>query len=365
MSLETVLVTGGCGLVGFHVVQQLLQNHQQWDSIHVMSRNPCTNLLPGVHYHAGSVSSREQVRNILNETQPTVIVHTASPQGAASNLNDRAFLEANVKGTQNLLESAVESRRVKAFVYTSSMGVIEGSSHSYVDESVPIKSVKTRPAVNEYDLSKAIADQLVLDYNGRGGMKTASLRVASVYGERDNQLVPALLDSMRQGQHKVQIGDDTAPYDFVSADNVAKAHLLTIEKLLNRTANGVEGEAFFITDGHAIPFQTFARKVYAAAGDTTAPGDIQKIPAWLILNLASLVEWMYWLFTFGQLKPVTFTRQTLQVLCTERTLAIDKARQRLGYSPDLNMDQGIKDAVSWNMKQTEQREGTPQGRTGS
>jgi sterol-4alpha-carboxylate 3-dehydrogenase (decarboxylating) len=349
MSEVKVLVIGGCGFIGYHVVKALLAEKNPTFSVHVMSRNINKNQVPKVEYHTGDFTSEIDVQSILAVVQPVIIFHVASPVPSGNGSSDKFYFDTNVEGTKTLLRVAAGCSSVKAFVYTSSSGVLKGDSYDMGDETWPLKTLQTRNS-NAYATSKAIADQLVRDHNEKPFL-TATLRVCAVYGERDSQIIPAMMKLMKEGKHRIQIGDNTAKSDRTSGENAALAHVLAAKALLAKfndpTGNRpkVDGEAFFITDGRPIPTWDFARMVWRAAGDHTPPEQIRVIPARFILNLASLTEWMYWIFTLGYKRPLTFRRMLIETTCVERTFSIEKAKERLGYRPMDNMEDTIKRGV--------------------
>lgn len=350
MSEESVLVVGGCGFVGYHIVKTFIQD-STWTSVHVMSRNPSSNQVEGAHYHSGSLTSFEQVRSLLADIRPSLIIHTASPAGSGDAGNRRYFHEINVKGTQNLLKAAIASEHVRTFIYTSSVEVIEGSSHNFVTEDAQIFTITSR--TDYYAKTKAIADQAVLDANGMGGVRTLCLRLAGVYGERDSQAIPGALHAFQEGRHRYQIGDNENLFDWLSATNAAQSHLLAAKALLRQPEEGsgkVDGEAFLITDGNPVPFWTFQRQIWSAAGDRTTPEEITVIPAWFMLNLASAVEWLYWAFTLGLKRPQVLRRQIMTYTCKPRTYSIEKAGERLGYKPVDDRDEQIQRGLEWALR---------------
>ena len=354
MSEKTVLVVGGCGFVGYHIVNAFIQD-STWSSIHVMSRHPSRNQVNGAHYHSGSLTSFEQLTSLLTKIQPSLIIHTASPV-AVGNASNSYFYETNVKGTRNLLKAAIASDHVKTFIYTSSVTVMKGSSHDFISEDA---EMITAASPDEYYVkTKAIADQAVLDANGTGRLRTLCLRLAGVYGERDSQMIPESLNVLRSGRHRYQIGDNKALFDWVSATNAARSHLLAAKSLLlgepEDVASGkkkkVDGEAFFITDGHPIPFWDLHHQIWSAAGDKTAPNEIIIIPAYIMLILASIVEWLYWAFTMGLKKPKTLRRHYMAFTCYTWTYSIKKARDRLGYEPVDDREEQVQRGVEWALR---------------
>ena len=199
------------------------------------------------------------------------------------------------KGTMRLLDYSKNTNSVKAFVYTSSSSVVEGPYVS-VDET---RSLITRSSsgANHYSISKARAEELVVKANNRAELRTVSLRIAGIYGDRDNQMIPGTLKVLRDKRQHVQIGDNSTLFDFYSATNAATAHILAARALLagmeDPAVPKVDGEVFFITDGKSMPFWTFSRKVWGSAGDRTPPEKIKKIPAWFVLSIAITMEWIY------------------------------------------------------------------------
>lgn len=346
MSEGSVLVVGGCGFVGYHIVDTFVQN-STWSSVHVMSRDPSRNQIEGAQYHSGSITSFEQIQSLLAEIQPSLIIHTASPTATGDTHGDY-FYNINVKGTQSLLKAAVASNHVKMFIYTSTVEVMEGSSHDFLKEDAQLCTANSR--AEYYAKTKAVADQAVLDTNGKGGLRTVCLRLTLVYGERDNQCIPGTLHALEKGRNRYQIGDNKSLFDCVSATNVAQSHLLAAQALLRQSedeSRKVDGEAFFITDGNPIPFWTFERLIWNAAGDKTTPEDVTVIPAWFMLSLASAVEWLYWAFTLGLKRPKVLRRQVMTYTCYSRTYSIEKARARLGYDPVDDRDEQIRRGLNW------------------
>ena len=345
MSEQRVLIVGGCGFVGYHIVNAFIQD-STWSSVHVMSRNPSSNQVKGAQYHSGSLTSFEQLRYLLAEIQPTLIINAASPVAAGKSSGGRHFEEINVKGTQNLLKAAIASDPVRAFIYTSTVEVMEGESHSFITEEAQMFTIASRG--DYYAKTKAIADQAVLDANGMGGLRTLCLRLAVVYGDHDSQLIPISVGALQEGRQRWQIGENNSLFDAVSATNAARSHILAAKALLWQAKDGsakVDGEAFFITDGNSVPFWTLERQIWSAAGDKTTLKEVTVVPAWFFLALASAVEWLYWVFTLGLIRPKILRRQVMARTCYPRTYSIRKARDRLGYEPVDDRDEQIQKGV--------------------
>lgn len=136
--LNNVLVVGGCGFLGHHVVKLLLEQHPECN-VSVMDLHTSMNRFPGVEYHSGDITSREQVDAILLKSRPEVVIDTVSP---VFGLGKEIYFKVNVDGTKTLLEASGD-KGVRAFVYSSSASVVFDGVNDMrnVNESAPIPKV--------------------------------------------------------------------------------------------------------------------------------------------------------------------------------------------------------------------------------
>ncbi|GKT46102.1 STIP1 y and U box-containing protein 1 [Colletotrichum spaethianum] len=363
MGSEIYLVTGGCGFLGSHIVEKLRAAYPD-ARVAVFSRNPTTNLFPGVTYHVGDISSLDDVARVFKEVKPTVVFHCAGMMTIGrKTMTDEFVRRINLDGTRQVLD---ESKRagVKAFVTTSSASVVQKEMFRDIhgaDESWPLAEdgddtlayPKTK-TVGQGDQErtliglKAAADKLTLAYDDPAGMRTCTLRPAAVHGERDNDITPAIMRNLRLGRHKLQIGDNTNLSSTTYAGNAADAHLAAADKLLH-APEGVAGEAFFITNGEPMRFWDFSRAVWRAAGDKTRPEEIRIVSMTVALAYVWALEWIYWFK--GELPPLT--RQIVRFTGMSRWYVIDKAQERLGWRPEVSQEEGIRRAVEWYLEKEE------------
>ena len=352
-TLGSVLVVGGCGFLGYSIVSKLVNEPNC--SVSVLSRNPSYPRVAGVSYHACDITDKKVLRTLLHQIQPQIILHTASPHFYQDIVDENLLHQVNVVGTLNLLEAARLTQSVKAFVYTSSSSVHAGSEFRFITEEAPLLNQFSR--AERYATTKALADTMVLQANCQQ-LRTLCLRPPVIYGERDNQMIPGVLAVLRDKKTHFQLGDNTNLYDSIYVENAASAHLKAANALLRDNASDpkVDGEAFFITDDNSMPFWDFQRKIWAAAGDKTPLNEVIVIPAWTGILMATMMEYVFWIFTLGQkLPPKTMRRNVLRYTFTNRTFCIEKARERLQYEPLVHTDVGIERAVKWALE----NQGTP------
>ncbi|MCJ1376701.1 erg26, C-3 sterol dehydrogenase [Loxospora ochrophaea] len=351
--LGAVLVVGGCGFLGHHIVTRLLQSTSA--QVSVFDLRPPRHRLSSVSYYDGDITSRAAVQRVLREVKPHVIIHTASPVAASFKGNTALYEKVNVEGTRNLLECAGESGSVKAFVYTSSASVVHDSASDLVDGDETLPVLRSPQQTEIYSHTKGIADDLVLSANRKyGDMLTLSIRPASMFGEWDVQLLPNMLNVYYTGKTKVQLGDNKNRFDFTYVGNAAHAHVLGAQKLLEThnfperpgSHGRVDGEAFLVTNDEPYCFWDFAHEVWTTAGAKVDPKEIWVIPKNTALRMATILEWIFWFLFLGTKEP-SFTRQKAKWSCMTRTFHIDKAKARLGYKPLWSVTEGIQRGVAW------------------
>ena len=363
----SVLVVGGCGFLGHHIVSQLLAPSTA--HVSVLDLRVTKNRLPSVTYYSANITSPKAVLSVFMEAKPTIIIHTASPpvvndgqSSAQKKVAKELFYKVNVEGTRNLIEQAGKIGCVKAFVYTSTASVVHDTVSDLVnaDERWPILRA---PLQREYySETKGIAEEIVLHANRKyGDMLTVALRPAGIFGEGDMQFTPNLLKAYEKGQTRFQLGENENLFDTTYVGNVAYAHILAAVALMDTHRlsalpldyEKVDGEAFFITNGQPVYFWDFVRMVWAAAGDKTEPGQVWVIGKDTGLMLASMVEWAFW---FAGGRTPNLTRQKIRYSSMTRFYCIDKARRRLGYEPKWGVDEGVRRTVKW-FKERDSRDG--------
>lgn len=368
--------------MGHHLVKALLEE-PTIGQVSVFSRNPKENRLPGVSYHAGDITSVQQVSSLLEETKARVIFHVASPDPYADPPNHIPYQRVNVDGTANLLACAAAAPSVVALVYTSSLTIYRYDNRGEIfdaDETHPILTgpvTKNDPYV--YSVSKAMADTQVLaannpstsqcNYEGcaHSHLRTACIRVPGIYGEGDENVTVLGLQLARFGLSSIQLGDNTGLYDPIYVGNAVFGHMLAAKALLaelqadidssknsaypmeKQSENRICGEAFNITDDTPSPFWNYMRRFYAAAGYKPRPQDIWIIPTGLVMYIALITEYLYWIIFMGRRRPAYLLRSKLEHLCMTRTYNVNKAKKRLGWYAIVDMDTAIESSVKWGV----------------
>ena len=271
-----------------------------------------------------------------------------------------AYMSINEAARRRLLDCARRTQTVKAYVYTSSAGVIHDSNTDlrHGNETLPLLYMPQQK--EPYSHSKAVAEALVLSANGlqhedSGDWKmlTAAVRPVSVIADGHPVTTVPIIEMAKAGKYKFQVGDGKNLSDWVYVDNVTRAHLLVAQALIRThrapastsSDQRVDGEAFLITNDQPVPFWHFVRSLGAAAGYPTHDEDITVIPKQVGLAMAFCAEWWCWITTFGRTTG-NFTRGGIRYSCINRYFDIDKAKERLHYRPLVSVEEGIQRATA-------------------
>ncbi|KAF2636078.1 NAD(P)-binding protein [Massarina eburnea CBS 473.64] len=230
------------------------------------------------------------------------------------------------------------------------------------EEQVVLHSLHSGP--NAYSRTKAAVDALVIDNNTpealsntsrdfRDQLLTCSLRVTGLYGPRDRLTIGEMLSLVNTPKTRYQIGPNKLVHDWIHVENCARAHVLAAKALVSPGDERVDGEAFFISDGKPLKFWDFARKVWEEGGDTnwaaSGPHKVVQIPFWVVLFAVGVLEWTFWIFTVGLVRPKS-SRMTFEYMKTGCWLDIGKAKRILGYEPLFDTEQGLKQTIGWFME---------------
>lgn len=228
--LGHVMVIGGCGLLGFHIVKFLLDNGKSASEISVFDISIENNRLPNVNYIKGDVASKNDVSSAFKSIKPSILINVASPD--AMTPDKRVFANCNIIGVQNIIECAQE-QGIRVLVHSSSSEVIQDSYHDMIwaNEEWPI--VKNPVNGSEYARTKVVGEEIALRANRQKGLLTTSIRLCTIMGENDVVITRHFIKLGRTGKIKYQIGQGKNLYDFIYGGNAAEGHLLAAQVILS------------------------------------------------------------------------------------------------------------------------------------
>jgi nucleoside-diphosphate-sugar epimerase len=256
------------------------------------------------------------------------VVHCAalsSPWGPESD-----FVSANVTATERLL-AACKTRGVSRLVFLSTPSIYMGQGdREGVREDDPLP-----PPINDYAATKLRAERLVSAANG-DRLATISLRPRAIFGPGDTTIFPRLIRALSSGPLPV-FGGGQNLVDLTYIDNVQSA----IELALVAPTSAL-GRAYNITNGEPVYLWQLIRRLCGELGLAPPRGRVPRAAGMLLGELLERAQRLL----RPQQEP-RLTRYTVEVLSATMTLDISLARRELGYTPLVNMDQGVTRFVHW------------------
>lgn len=217
-----VLVTGGAGFIGSHVVDRLLADGHEVSVVDNLSAGRREQVAAGVPLHVCDLRSA-RLETVFAETRPEAVVHVAAQSSVARSVLD-PMLDAsvNVLGTVALL-AACRRWAVSRVIYTSTGGA------AYGDTSVlPTPEDHPMNATSPYGVSKVAAEHYLDCWSALAGVPALTLRLANIYGPRQNPLgeagvVAIFAHRLLRGEGCVINGDGGQTRDYVFVGDVADA----------------------------------------------------------------------------------------------------------------------------------------------
>jgi UDP-glucose 4-epimerase len=262
VSSKTVLITGGAGFIGSHLVDRLINQNYKVRVIDNLSAGCLNNL--GSHLRDGTVEFIQgDIRDfsLIRKCVENVdsVVHLAAQTSVPYSLLKPDFtFDVNVSGSLNLMQASIEAG-VRRFVFASSCAVFGDTQTVPIDENIALKPI------SPYAESKLAIERCCRGFNQRGLLGSVVLRFFNVYGPRQglseySGVITQFINRLRMGSPLVVFGDGTQTRDFVSVFDVVEGIVLAMEK------QGVEGEAFNIGSGYATSIEDLAKAVLDLAG---------------------------------------------------------------------------------------------------
>lgn len=227
MTSIRVLVTGGAGFIGSHVVDALLAAGHVPAVLDDLSTGNRANLPAGVPLHVADIRDRRSVAEVFASVRPDAVCHQAAQMSVSRSVREPSFdAEVNCLGLINVLDAAVGSA-CKRVVFASSGGVLYGEVTAPAPEDTPADPV------SPYGITKWVGERYLRFYAAEHGMTAVALRYSNVYGPRQNPhgeagVVAIFLKRYLAGQPATINGDGRYVRDYVHGLDVARANLLAL-----------------------------------------------------------------------------------------------------------------------------------------
>jgi len=307
-----VLVTGGAGFIGSHLVRGLLKRGDHvrvLDDLSTGKRENLAEIAGEVEMLEGDVRDPETCSAACAGMD--AVSHQAALGSVPRSVEDPATThEVNVNGTLNVLLAARE-RGVKRFVFASSSSV-----YGDAPERVKVEELPARP-LSPYAVSKLAGEAYTVVFNRVYGLETVALRYFNVFGPRQDPesmyaaVVPRFATRLLGGERPVIFGDGEQSRHFTYVDNVVLANLLALE-----CPPRAWGRAYNVACGRAISLNELFSVMQRAVGGKAI-----------------------------EIRPVHEPPRQGDV--RDSLASVDAAKQALGYAPAVDVATGIRWTVEW------------------
>jgi CDP-glucose 4,6-dehydratase len=316
---RSVLVTGGAGFGGAHLCEQLLQRAAR---VTVLDRDlPLDSYLRlaglenEVNFVTGDICDAASLNLLVERREFDTVFHCAAqPIVSISNALPAETALVNITGTYNVLEALRLSRKTKRLVFASS-GAYYGATNT--QSAIP-EDATPLPASNIYAPTKVAADIAVRCYARIYGLQTAVCRWMNTYGPGDtnfSRIVPATVRRLAYGERALIDGTDGSNIlEMLHVRDMAEGYLSVAENL---DRPGVSGEAFNFGGGVPLSLRDAVVAVTRAWNAETSESRDEEP-----------------LITGPHVNSVKY-------------LDITKARDVLGWAPQIPLESGLRETIAW------------------
>lgn len=320
------LVTGASGFVGSALTAHLAA---RGIAVRALLRAPArAPLPPGVELACGDLTDVSSLLRAVRGVE--TVFHVGGLVAHAGRAAD--FARVNVEGTRALLWAARVSG-VRRFVLTSTPSVIaDGTDHFGVDESAPI----ARRSHSAYAWSKAVAEQLVVAAHTRE-FRTVAVRPHLVWGPRGSHWVEGFLRHAEGGAWRIgawRIGTGRNRVGMTYLDDCVRAHLAAASALAADASVG--GAPYFVHGGEPVVLWEWVAALCTAC--RLAP-PVRNLPVPIARALGHVGDLLR-ATTAGRCN-LPLSRYLVDELVTDHYSDIRRARERLGYAPQVSVAEGI------------------------
>jgi nucleoside-diphosphate-sugar epimerase len=319
---QKVLITGASGFVGFHLIEAALAKELEvYAAVRKSSdiRHLASHKINYTYLDFTNVASLE---NELREKQYDFIIHAA---GTTKAKNQEEYNKVNAEYAVNVAKAVANCGAVQKMVFISSLAAVGplGDTNNLIVEDIP------NVPVTAYGKSKLLAEQQLKHIE----VPLVVLRPTAVYGSRDKDIF-IILKTFSQGLEPY-IGKGKQQLSFVYVKDLA---LATVNALFASTdANGT----YNITDGNCYDRYEMANITKSVLNKKTFKFHL---PVPIVKRLAAILELTYGFF---DKTPALNIEKLNELTAVNWCCDISKAKNKLGFKPAYNLQQGLKESLEW------------------
>ena len=229
---KKVLVTGGAGFIGSHIVDLFIENNYNVVIVDDLSSGREKNINKKAQFYKLNVADQKGLSQVFKQEKPDYVCHEAAQISVSFSVRDPLFdAQTNILGSLNLLKYCLDYQ-VKGIIFASSGGTIYGEpEHLPITEDYPFKPQ------SPYGISKVAIEYYLDFYQNYYHLPCVSLRYGNVYGPRQDPfgeagVIAIFIEKMLKDEIPTINGDGEYIRDYIYVGDVAKANLLVLQNMV-------------------------------------------------------------------------------------------------------------------------------------
>ncbi|WP_266206156.1 NAD-dependent epimerase/dehydratase family protein [Pontibacter kalidii] len=321
---ERVLITGGSGFVGYHLIEAAVQAGLEVYAAVRPSSEVAHLQAFGIKYTSLDFSDVDAIKRELEEKQYHYIIHAA---GITKAKQAGDYVRVNAEYTRNLGEAAAGAGiPLKKFVFISSLAALGPTAY---EEVIPIHEASAAMPVTAYGKSKLLAEKYLAEVER---LPLVVLRPTAVYGPREKDIF-IILKTLNLGLEPY-IGSKPQWLSFVYVKDLAKAVIQALGASIN-------GASYNVSDGNRYNRYALASTTKYILGKKSVR---IHMPIGMVRVMARLLEALY----ATSSKMPALNKEKLNELAAENWhCSIDKLKEELGFVPEYDLEKGLQQTLQW------------------
>lgn len=303
-----ILVTGGAGFIGSHLVDAYLKAGHEVAILDNFITGLPENLNPKAKFYEVDITDEEAAKQAVLDFKPEIINHQAAHLSVSKSVENPQFdAKTNILGILNILEPASKNG-LKKIIFASSGGAIYGDA-----DIIPTPETYSAKPISPYGVAKLTTENYLNYYSAQYGIEWVALRYSNVYGPRQNPkgetgVIAVFMNLLKDNLQPIIFGDGKQTRDYVFVSDVVDANMLATEQGSGayNIATSKETDVNKVFDLVQSSMHTNFDKIY----DEPRPGE--------------------------QLRSA---------------LDISRAKTELNWQPKISLEDGVEQTVAWYLNQ--------------
>ena len=320
MQKYTILIVGGAGYIGSHMVKMLAKDGHRVIVLDNLSTGFAEAARFGEKLIVGDLADEALLDQVFTNYQFDAVMHFAAASLVGESMENPAkYYRNNVNNTLNLLDAMVKHKALN-FVFSSTAAIFGEPEYTPIDEKHP------KNPINPYGASKLMVERILEDYSSAYGLNSVCLRYFNACGadpegelgemhDPETHLIPLVLQAASGRRDNIKIfgtdyptPDGTCVRDYIHIMDLCDAHRLAMHQLLGEQLKGAEvfnlgnGDGFSVKEviDCSIGIVAKDQKIIDVVEETRRAGD----PAVLVADSATAKQWLGWQSEFNQLNQM-------------------------------------------------------------